>query len=361
MKLFSQRKFDRIFYVRICILFISFCIIAFDCDFISSAREAVTFSVRGSYSWYKYNPSTIDVTYYYPVQLTLSYDDLVSYLGSDIGDTLTFTLDPVTDPSYQLSASNDASHSVVSTSFNNFIVTCTPAGGGDAQETLFAAGESTTISYGGGNLVFQSYASYLKSDLKPKQFSIGSNSSTWKFYFPPAKRSNNDALNDLVDNQEQYRQEDRDSAEQAGSDAGTLVEEMQTLKEKWAILWYPIEFTNSILSVFTGGSSSANYIAKYYNVKGYTYDDNTGYLVPIRDPVMTISMYEANSSGSTITFPAYTLPILNVKLWDSYTFDLSFIKDSFPLVFDSLYVVVSCLEIFWFVSFLKNKFNEVFG
>ena len=178
--------------------------------------------------------------------------------------------------------------------------------------------------------------------------------------------TDNEALNELVKGQEaqieqsqQFHDEERSSAEQAGSDMGGFATQLENLKGTWAILWYPIEFTNTVMGVFTDGTSGASYRSIYSNVSGYTYDDSSGLLRPVyKSPVATIDVVDV-PSGTGLTFPSFE--IMGVKVWDAYTFDLAGLKDKFPVVFDSLYVIVSILEVLWFVGFLRSKYEEVFG
>lgn len=338
-------------------------IIAFDYDYNVYAREAASFSHSYTSQWLYFNSGSATQTPSYNLTFVLTYEDLVEYLGtSSIGDTLTFTITDISNIGWIKATDSSVTPSVNNaTPTSSINIIATPAGGGNPATNITQVGEQITISYGGGDITFKTLPVYLNAVVPQYQSVFCYISSTWSFSFAAAPRSDNEALNDLVDNQEQFRQEDREDATKAGEDAGGLVEEMQTLKEKWAILWYPIEFTQQLLQVFTGGSSARSYVNKYYNVSGYSYNEDTGFLEPVRNPIMTLAAAEAEGGGATITFPAYTLPVLDVQLWDSYTFDLTVIKDSFPLLFDSLYVVVSVLEVFWFVSFLKNKFDEVFS
>lgn len=178
--------------------------------------------------------------------------------------------------------------------------------------------------------------------------------------------TDNEALNELVKGQnaqieqsQQFHDEERSSAEQAGSDMGGFATQLENLKGTWAILWYPIEFTNTVMGVFTDGTSGASYRSIYSNVSGYTYDDSSGLLKPVyKSPIATIDAVDV-PSGTGLTFPSFS--IMGVKVWDSYTFDLAGLKDQFPVVFDSLYVIVSILEVLWFVGFLRSKYEEVFG
>lgn len=163
-------------------------------------------------------------------------------------------------------------------------------------------------------------------------------------------------VNDIGDTLDQQREEDRQDAEQGGEDAADLVTNLDgTIKSKWAILWYPLEFTQRVASVFGAGTSSASYKATYADVVDYRYDESSGYLVPVRDPVRA----QARAGGTIISFPSFTM--MGMQIWDSYDFDLSQLKSWFPELFNLLYVAVSILEVYWFVSFLRNKYDEVFG
>lgn len=169
----------------------------------------------------------------------------------------------------------------------------------------------------------------------------------------------NDSINAGNAQDKQFHDEDKSSAEQAGSDMSGMTSDLENVKNKWAILWYPIEFTNNVFQAFTGGTSSAAYSARMGNVTGYTYDDDSGLLVPVYSK--TRAAPESAASGTVITFPAYTLPVLNVQLWDSYSYDLSELKTQFSVLFDALYVLITILEVGWFVHFLTVKYHEVFG
>lgn len=165
----------------------------------------------------------------------------------------------------------------------------------------------------------------------------------------------------IADQQEQYRDEDRQDATTAGNDVAGAATELDDLKSKWEILWYPIEFTNDIMAAFSG-SDNSRYRSRYAGVVGYSYDDSSGFLVPVYS---TSTMAEGDipesPGGTVITFPSYTLPVLNVKLWDSYSYDLSQITEQYPVLFNAIYVIITILEVYWFVGFLRDKYEEVFG
>lgn len=173
-------------------------------------------------------------------------------------------------------------------------------------------------------------------------------------------QNNNQNTQKILDQNSQFRQEDIDGANGIGKVATDFVNNTQTtIKSKWEILWYPIEFTNSVLTVFTGGSSSRAYADKYNGVVGYSYNQDSGELEPIID--LQQARYGPRQSSATITFPAYTLPVLNVQIWDSYQFDLGQVKEQFSALFNALYVVIGILELYWFVGFLRSKYMDIFG
>lgn len=168
------------------------------------------------------------------------------------------------------------------------------------------------------------------------------------------------SVDELKEQQKAYHDEEINGANDMDNQFKGFVNNAESdIKSKWKILWYPIEFTQSLLTVFGGGTQTQAYADKYMFVEGYEYNETTGCLDPIINYSRAINPREG--TGAKITFPSYTLPVLNVKLWDSYTFDISSVKEDFPLLFNSLYIAIGILEIYWFVGFLRNKYDDVFG
>lgn len=173
-------------------------------------------------------------------------------------------------------------------------------------------------------------------------------------------QNNNQNTQKILDQNSQFRQEDLDKANSIGTIAQNFLDtNVEKAKSNFNILWEPIAFTQRMLSVFSGGTRSATYANYLDGVVGFTYNSATGCLDPIID-ISPRSRYGRASSGTTITFPSYTLPVLNVKLWEEYTFDISEIKDSFPVLFNAIYIVTGCLCLYWFLGFLSDKFEEVY-
>lgn len=163
----------------------------------------------------------------------------------------------------------------------------------------------------------------------------------------------------IAQQQQDYHDQDKNDATSAGSEMQGMAGELETVKSKWEILWYPIEFTNRVMGAFQG-SSSARYASAYADVSGYRYNEDSGLLEPIVLNIRSSAVARANS-GTMIHIPAYTLPVLDVQVWEGADYDLSTLKEQFPDAFNLLYVVVTVLEVMWFVSFLRDKYEEVFG
>lgn len=373
MKFLSVHDKCRILYSRILFLMLS---IVVSCLAIQNVCYAADDSntviiqgtkYEGTYSSLSSVKNPADVHY----GLTLSYDDVINYFGPVVDEQLQFTIDNVKYVSYKDTNGSVNVVTIKSPDFTSgtYTIKYTPASGGSYVVNTFSVGEEVSISYNGGDIVFMTdiigSATYSTigqlGSIKVAGFDIVSD---WTFVLPYDESdkplTDNEALNELVNQNNQYREEDRNNAEQAGSDASTLVSDMQSLESKWEILWLPITFTKRVITVFTGGSSSASYIRSYANIVGYTYNESTGFLEPIYgDPIMSIADVEV-PGGAVITFPGYTLPYLDVKLWDSYSYDLSTIKDDFPALFNALYVFISILEVYWFVAFCLDKYHEIF-
>ena len=173
--------------------------------------------------------------------------------------------------------------------------------------------------------------------------------------------STDQLIQDQIDQDKAFHDQDKNDATTAGNDVAGAATELDDLKSKWEILWYPIEFTNDIMAAFSG-SNNARYRSRYAGVVGYSYDDSSGFLVPVYSAsTLADGDIPASPGGTVITFPSYSLPVLNVKLWDSYSYDLSQLTSQYPVLFNAIYVIITILEVYWFVGFLRDKYEEVFG
>lgn len=366
MNYYSKRTFLFKCLARIVIVIIAICLIALDYDFMCYAADndiIINDNGDGTYTiTYTYESiiNTTNLRVGFPCRLNLQSNDVSTIFGNS--SDLTFTVLSARSTSINVVSGSGS----VSTNFfdiPDYSVKYTPVGGGASQSDIYDVGQEITISYGGSGIEFGASDPY--NSKYSQGFVTASVSSThvqvtnvWVISVPGKKLSDNEALNEIVDQNNRFREEDRDNATQAGQDSNTLITDMQSLESKWKILWLPIDFTQQLISVFTQGTRSVSYSSRYGYISGYTYNENTGYLEPIRSDIMVIA---EDTGGTNITFPSFTLPVLDVKLWDSYTFDLSLIKSSFPIVFDMLYVAISIIELYWFLGFLRNKFDEVFG
>lgn len=177
----------------------------------------------------------------------------------------------------------------------------------------------------------------------------------------------NGSVQEQTAQQAQQYQDEKDTAEQTGSDIQSSSSELEGLggeEGKWKILWFPLTFTKQVIGVFTG--ANAVNIANE-QVVGFRYDEETGMLIKVHsyDPIPIddsggSSTIPLPNVGSKITFPSVDLPIIGT-VWEPYTFDLAEVKEHFPLVFNAIYLVVSVLEVYWFIGFLHDKYEEVFG
>lgn len=169
-----------------------------------------------------------------------------------------------------------------------------------------------------------------------------------------------DKLDEQSKQDKEFREEDLEGASSAGDAMGTFASDLKSgIYNQWKILWFPIEFTETILSAFQG-SSGSTYSMRYEGITGYTYDSESGTLQPVYSKSRGMPGIPSVSSGTVLTFPEYTLPGLNIKLWDAYQYDLTILTVDYPLIFDALYVLCCVIETVWFVEFLHRKFMEVF-
>ncbi len=190
------------------------------------------------------------------------------------------------------------------------------------------------------------------SDMQGMATDLETVKSKWEILWYPL-------IQEQINQDNNFHDQDKNDATNAGSDMQGMATDLETVKSKWEILWYPIEFTNRVMGAFQG-SSSARYASAYADVSGYRYDEDSGLLEPIVLNTRSSAGLRANS-GTMIHIPAYTLPVLDVQVWEGADYDLSSLKEQFPDAFNLLYVVVTVLEVMWFVSFLRDKYEEVFG
>lgn len=166
------------------------------------------------------------------------------------------------------------------------------------------------------------------------------------------------SINNVTEELKRQGQANIDSATNDGNKVINMISQLEnSVKNKWSALSYPLEFTEKIMSVFTGGTQTASYYDSYWNVSGYKYDDSSGNLVPITD-----YSFRNFTGGTVLTFPSFSLNIPQIgelQIWQEYSFDLSEVKDSVPVVFDAIYVISGVLMIYWLVAFLIDLFEDL--
>lgn len=153
-----------------------------------------------------------------------------------------------------------------------------------------------------------------------------------------------------------------DSATNDGNKVTGMVTSMlQDTQSHWEALYFPIDFTQRIFSVFSGGTASRAYLDAYGDVVGYRYDDDTGGLVPIRADSRRARSARA-SGGTLITFPAFSLNLPGVgemQIWQAHTYDLKEVTTQIPVLFDALKVISGVVLIYATVGFLVDLFHEI--
>lgn len=171
------------------------------------------------------------------------------------------------------------------------------------------------------------------------------------------------SVNKITSTLEQDKQDNIAAATEKGNElTGMATQIKNTAETSWDALSFPIDFTNQVFQVFSGGTSSAAYTRAYGDVLGYRYNADTGGLEPIyrryRDGTPRVT------GGTTITFPAFSLPVPGVgtlQLWDSYEFDLSVISGYLPALFDALHLIIGILLIYWVIGYLIDLGHDIIG
>lgn len=171
------------------------------------------------------------------------------------------------------------------------------------------------------------------------------------------------SINKITSTLEQDKQDSLNAATEKGNElTGMATQIRNTAETSWDALSFPIDFTNQVFQVFSGGTSSAAYTRAYGDVLGYRYNSDTGGLEPIyrryRDGTPRVA------GGTTITFPAFSFFVPGVgtlQLWDSYEFDLSVISRYLPALFDALHLIIGILLIYWMIGYLVDLGHDIIG
>lgn len=264
----------------------------------------------------------------------------------------------VSVPTYQTALTKDSSF-VTARQFYDYSVS--PPGsssqdlGGSSPFSVLTVRSSHPLPYANLKVTFSIkvyYAFYF--DNSHRLYNIDSNVSD----IDSQLGTTNDLLNDILN---ALGGASGDDEKEIDDYINSKFNEIETgVKTNWDILFYPITYMKRIIQA-VGGSSTYKLETNF--ITGYSYNDDTGGLEPVYDFSQMRYSYEdiANGTTTSITFPSFTLPVFDVKLWDSFTFDLSSIKDYFPSLFNAMYVVFGIIEFDIFVHFLYNKYLDVFG
>lgn len=121
--------------------------------------------------------------------------------------------------------------------------------------------------------------------------------------------------NEILEDEKQHYQEELDKAQEVNDTVSSGVEQLTGLLSSWEIFVMP----------FTLLKEFAEAIA---------------------------------SDGSTsLTFPSFSL--MGMQLWPSYTFDINYVKDTFPLLFNSLHIVTGIMIVAWFIRYCQRKWDQI--
>lgn len=123
--------------------------------------------------------------------------------------------------------------------------------------------------------------------------------------------------NPVVDEMRKEHQEEINSANNASSSATSGVTQVTGVLSSWEIFTMPFTLLKDLYNGLTGDGST------------------------------------------TITFPSYS--IMGYQIWDSYSFDLTYISTNFPIITDSLHILTGILVVGWFVHYLHRKWATIVG
>lgn len=167
-----------------------------------------------------------------------------------------------------------------------------------------------------------------------------------------------DVLQEIKDIQQRNMQA---AQEQGNQITGMVTKLSSDFESRLGILKVPIDFTAQVFSVFSNGTQSTAYVDAYRGVIGYRYDEETGALVPVRRSISTLDLLPV-PTGTILTFPSFTLPIPNygdIQIWDSFDFDISQIKSSFPILFDAIYLISGVVIIYHFIAYIIDWTDDI--
>ena len=170
----------------------------------------------------------------------------------------------------------------------------------------------------------------------------------------------NESTKDIVGELRRIQQEANDRAESGSGQIQGMVQSLeQGTRERWEVIFFPVDFTRQIFSIFSQGTASEYYRTNYKNIVGYKYNDETYCLDPIYDYSKTDF---PTTRGTKITFPEFVLDIPHYGryvIWESFTYDLKELVADFDIMFEAMHLFSGILLIYWTVDYILDFFQEV--
>lgn len=170
----------------------------------------------------------------------------------------------------------------------------------------------------------------------------------------------NESTKDIVAELKRIQQEANERAESGSGQIQGMVQSLeQGTRERWEVIFFPIDFTRQIFSIFTQGTASEYYRTNYKNIVGYKYNDETYCLDPIYDYSKTDF---PTTHGTKITFPEFVLDIPHYGryvIWESFTYDLRELVANFEIMFEAIHLVAGISLFYWTLDYILDFFQEV--
>lgn len=170
----------------------------------------------------------------------------------------------------------------------------------------------------------------------------------------------NESTKDIVAELKRIQQEANERAESGSGQIQGMVQSLeQGTRERWEVIFFPVDFTRQIFSIFSQGTASEYFRTNYKNIVGYKYNDETYCLDPVYDYSKTDF---PTTNGTKITFPEFVLDIPHYGryiIWESFTYDLRELVADFDIMFEAMHLFSGILLIYWTVDYILDFFQEV--
>lgn len=129
--------------------------------------------------------------------------------------------------------------------------------------------------------------------------------------------SDNEALNEIVDQNEKFHEEEKTEATNAGNDLGSTLDDVTGTLTKVEILKLPWTMLSDLLTAIS------------------------------------------SDGEKTLTFPSFQL--MGQTLWPSYTFSLADLDSQFSVLFESVRLVSGVMLCVAFGNYIRSFFTKIFG